>query len=50
MYSYYGFKALQFKVPRQLSMVITTLQLSQMILGLIVNIYAYTAKSKQQQK
>ncbi|XP_021962853.1 elongation of very long chain fatty acids protein 6 [Folsomia candida] len=45
MYSYYGFKALQFKVPRQLSMVITTLQLSQMILGLIVNIYAYTAKN-----
>ncbi|CAL8097177.1 unnamed protein product [Orchesella dallaii] len=45
MYTYYGFKALRFNVPRQLSMMITLLQLSQMAVGLIVNLYAMYAKS-----
>lgn len=41
MYSYYTLKALQFKVPRFISMLITALQLSQMAVALTVNIYTY---------
>ena len=33
------------RIPRPVSMAITTLQLSQMIVGLGVNFYAYSVKS-----
>lgn len=45
MYSYYGCKALQWKVPRFCSMFITTAQISQMAIGLFVNFYAMYAKA-----
>lgn len=45
MYSYYAFKALRFRVPRGVSMVITALQLIQMVVGCMVNIWTYQIKS-----
>jgi len=44
MYSYYALKALKFRVPRFIAMVITTAQLAQMIMGSAVNIWAYQVK------
>ncbi|CAG0881697.1 unnamed protein product [Cyprideis torosa] len=44
MYSYYALKALKFKVPRWISMVITISQLSQMLVGCYVNYFAYNMK------
>jgi len=45
MYSYYACKALRWRVPRSIAMVITFMQISQMIVGLLVN--AWTMQSKQ---
>jgi elongation of very long chain fatty acids protein 6 len=45
MYSYYALKSLRFRIPRPISMTITTLQLSQMVVGLGVNFYAYSVKA-----
>jgi len=44
MYSYYALKALKFKVSKYVSMFITTAQLAQMVMGLVVNIWAYQVK------
>lgn len=44
MYSYYALKALKFKVSRYVSMFITTAQLAQMVMGAVVNIWAYQVK------
>ena len=41
MYSYYALRALGIKVPRLISMVITSLQLLQMIFGCALNAYSY---------
>lgn len=41
MYSYYTLRALRVRVPRPVMMGITTLQLSQMVVGLFINCYAY---------
>ena len=41
MYSYYALKSLRYNPPRNLSMVITGLQLSQMIVGCFINIWAH---------
>lgn len=46
MYTYYGFKAMTFNPPRKLAMMITLLQLSQMFIGLVVNLYAIYVKSE----
>lgn len=43
MYSYYALRAMKFKPPRQIAMVITTLQLLQMVCGCAINIQAYQA-------
>ncbi len=43
-YSYYALKSLKFHIPRPIAMGITCLQLSQMVVGLVVNFYAYTTK------
>jgi len=48
MYGYYALKALRFKLPRQLSQLITTLQLVQMIVGCFVNYRAYLNKQMKQ--
>ncbi|XP_076068709.1 elongation of very long chain fatty acids protein baldspot isoform X3 [Oratosquilla oratoria] len=49
MYSYYALKALRFKVPRGISMAITTAQLAQMVMGAAVNIWAYQVKQAGQE-
>lgn len=45
MYSYYAFKALRYKVPRWISVAITACQLAQMVVGCIINFYAYHVKT-----
>jgi len=45
MYSYYAFKALRYRVPRWISVAITASQLCQMIIGCVVNLWAYHVKS-----
>jgi len=44
MYSYYTLKALKYPVPKPFAMVITTLQLLQMVGGCIINCMAYSYK------
>lgn len=41
MYSYYALRALKFSPPRFISMVITGLQLTQMVVGCAINIWAH---------
>jgi elongation of very long chain fatty acids protein 6 len=41
MYSYYALKAMNYRVPRFVSMAITVAQLSQMVGGCAVNLWAY---------
>ena len=41
MYSYYALKAMHYRVPRFISMVITAAQLAQMVAGCAVNLWAY---------
>jgi len=40
MYTYYALRALKFSPPRFISMVITALQLTQMVVGCAINIWA----------
>nr|WDS84447.1 elongation of very long chain fatty acids protein 6 [Apocyclops royi] len=49
MYTYYAFKAMKFRVPRGIAMVITTLQLIQMVFGCLVNVWAYQIKEAGQE-
>ncbi|CAF2187322.1 unnamed protein product [Rotaria magnacalcarata] len=44
MYSYYAFRALRFRIPRWISMIITLLQLIQMVVGCFINIKAWQYK------
>jgi len=46
MYSYYALKALRYRVPRVISVFITACQLSQMVVGCLVNFYAYHVKGQ----
>jgi len=39
MYPYFALKAIDVKIPRYISNVITTCQLSQMVIGLFLNMY-----------
>lgn len=41
MYSYYALRAMRFTPPRAISMVITSLQLTQMVVGCAINIWAH---------
>ncbi|XP_043602008.1 elongation of very long chain fatty acids protein 6-like [Bombus pyrosoma] len=41
MYSYYALKAMQYKVPKDIAMMITTMQLVQMVIGCVATIAAY---------
>lgn len=45
MYSYYALRAMKFRIPRAISMVITTLQLAQMSVGIFVIIVSYNVLS-----
>jgi hypothetical protein len=44
MYSYYGLKALHYRIPKPIAVSITSLQIVQMVVGVIVNVHAYQAK------
>lgn len=46
MYTYYALRALKFRVPNQVRMVITLLQLIQMIVGCALNFYVYSLKNQ----
>jgi len=46
MYTYYAFRALRFRIPKYVAMVITSLQLVQMVVGCLVNYIAYTLKRR----
>nr|WPC85592.1 elongation of very long chain fatty acids protein 3/6 [Hediste diversicolor] len=46
MYTYYAFRAMRFCVPKWVSVCITTMQITQMILGTTVNVWAYDVKSR----
>lgn len=46
MYSYYALRALKFSIPKLVSIIITSLQLTQMIVGVIINIMIYQIKSR----
>merc|ERR1719431_867487 len=46
MYTYYAFRASRFRIPKYVAMVITTLQLVQMVVGCMVNYIAYTLKRR----
>lgn len=41
MYTYYALRAMRFHPPRFISMLITGLQLSQMIVGCAINVWAH---------
>lgn len=41
MYSYYALRAMGYKPPRFIPMVITSMQLTQMIVGCTINLWAY---------
>jgi len=41
MYTYYGLKALRYRIPKSVSVLITSLQLIQMVIGVAVNVHAY---------
>lgn len=41
MYSYYALKAMRYRPPKSIAMLITTLQLAQMVIGCIINVTAY---------
>lgn len=41
MYSYYALRAMKFSPPRFISMIITSLQLTQMVIGCAINIWAH---------
>nr|QBO55919.1 elongation of very long chain fatty acid 3/6b [Brachionus plicatilis] len=42
MYSYYGFRALRFNIPKWVNIAITSGQISQMIFGIYINLVAYS--------
>ena len=48
MYSYYALKAMRINVPRQIALLITTGQISQMVAGIFVNYIAWQTKKSGQ--
>ncbi|KAK6171200.1 hypothetical protein SNE40_019440 [Patella caerulea] len=46
MYTYYAMRALKIHVPKQINMLITSMQLMQMIMGCIINYMIYNIKNK----
>ncbi|XP_021962740.1 elongation of very long chain fatty acids protein 6 [Folsomia candida] len=45
MYSYYALKSLKVQIPRNWAMMITFLQISQMVVGVTINIYSLYVKA-----
>lgn len=46
MYTYYTVRALQIRVPRWISIFITSIQILQMLVGMIINLSSYIVKSR----
>lgn len=46
MYSYYACRAMRFNIPKYVNIIITSLQLAQMIVGIFVNLTAYSRKNR----
>lgn len=46
MYTYYALRSMSVPIPKKVAMTITSLQLSQMVIGVTVNVYAYFMKMK----
>jgi elongation of very long chain fatty acids protein 6 len=46
MYAYYGCRAMRFRIPKWVNIVITSGQISQMIIGIYVNSIAYSKKKR----
>jgi elongation of very long chain fatty acids protein 6 len=44
MYSYYAFRAMQYRIPKWIQVTVTVFQLSQMVVGCFVNYKAYGYK------
>jgi len=44
MYTYYALKAMKFNIPRWVNVVITSMQLTQMIIACVINIWIYNIK------
>ncbi|VDM69667.1 unnamed protein product [Strongylus vulgaris] len=45
MYTYYALRALRLRLPKQIAMVVTVLQISQMIMGIYIGFTVYKVKS-----
>lgn len=48
MYSYFTLKAMRFRIPKTVSIAITSLQIAQMIVGLSVSVRVYYLKNRNQ--
>jgi hypothetical protein len=46
MYSYYAFRAMRFRIPKFVNICITTMQISQMVVGIAVNTLAFVVKNR----
>ncbi|ODM88144.1 putative fatty acid elongation protein 3, partial [Orchesella cincta] len=49
VYPYFALRAMKIRVPRRLAMALTSLQLVQMLIGMLVNIYSIYVVSVQQE-
>jgi elongation of very long chain fatty acids protein 6 len=45
MYTYYAMQAARFRIPRPVSIFITSIQIVQMVVGLVVTAHAYKIRS-----
>lgn len=46
MYSYYALRAMRFNIPKAVNILVTSLQLTQMIIGVLINIWIYQIKGR----
>ena len=44
MYSYYTLRAMKLRIPRFVNMILTMLQISQMVIGIVVNVHSYMVR------
>lgn len=49
MYSYYALRSMRYSPPKQIAMLITSCQLSQMIVGCVVNYFAHQYITEKQE-
>jgi len=46
MYTYYAARAMRFHVARWINIFITSIQISQMVMGLVINVTTYRVKTQ----